>query len=258
MLIDWFTVIAQIVNFLILVFLLKHFLYDRIIQVMDQREQKIQSRMKDAKDKEIEAEKEAASYREKKESIERERQDMLTKTREEAETQRKEMTRKARDEVQGLRKQWTDSIEREKDTFLSDLRRLTIQQVYSVSRKTMKDLADAELEERVAEVFLSRIRDLPEDRRKALNEAMNHKKTAVVKSAFELPTALRQKTTKTLHHEIGDGVDVSYQTDPDMIMGIELKAGGQKIAWTVADYLESLENEAKEALEKETEKGETG
>ena len=48
MLIDWFTVIAQIINFLILVFLLKRFLFDKITGAMDEREKKISSTLDDA------------------------------------------------------------------------------------------------------------------------------------------------------------------------------------------------------------------
>ena len=46
--IDYFTIIAQIINFLILVFLLRHFLYRPVITAMDEREQKMVSRLKDA------------------------------------------------------------------------------------------------------------------------------------------------------------------------------------------------------------------
>ena len=62
MLINWFTVVAQIVNFLILVFLLKYFLYDRVIRAMDQREQRIQQRLQEAEEKKQEAEQEAEAY----------------------------------------------------------------------------------------------------------------------------------------------------------------------------------------------------
>ncbi len=58
MLIDWFTVFAQIINFLILVFLLKRFLYEPIISAMDEREEKIALRMQAAEQKRNEAEQE--------------------------------------------------------------------------------------------------------------------------------------------------------------------------------------------------------
>ncbi len=50
MLINWFTVLAQIVNFLILVYLLKRFLYGPIIRAMQEREKKIARRLQDAED----------------------------------------------------------------------------------------------------------------------------------------------------------------------------------------------------------------
>ncbi len=62
MLIDWFTVIAQIIDFLILVFLLKHFLYGRIINAMDQRA-RITARLDEAEAQKKEAENEAAMFK---------------------------------------------------------------------------------------------------------------------------------------------------------------------------------------------------
>ena len=53
--IDWFTVVAQIVNFLILVWLLKKFLYGPIIRAMDDRERRIASRLEEANARERQA-----------------------------------------------------------------------------------------------------------------------------------------------------------------------------------------------------------
>ena len=48
MLIDWFTVGAQAVNFLILVWLLRQFLYKPILNAIDAREKRIASELADA------------------------------------------------------------------------------------------------------------------------------------------------------------------------------------------------------------------
>ncbi len=60
--IDYFTIIAQIINFLILVFLLRHFLYGPLLRSMDEREQKISTRLKEAEQQMKEAEQETDSY----------------------------------------------------------------------------------------------------------------------------------------------------------------------------------------------------
>ena len=45
MLIDWFTVAAQAVNFLILVWLLKRFLYKPVLAAVDEREKRITAQL---------------------------------------------------------------------------------------------------------------------------------------------------------------------------------------------------------------------
>ena len=49
--VNWFTVAAQVVNFLILVWLLHRFLYGPIIAAMDRRERRIAERLQDAQRK---------------------------------------------------------------------------------------------------------------------------------------------------------------------------------------------------------------
>ena len=61
MLINWFTVAAQIVNFLILAVLLKRFLYGPIVRAMAAREERIASEMAAAAQKRREAEQEEAA-----------------------------------------------------------------------------------------------------------------------------------------------------------------------------------------------------
>ena len=118
MLINWFTVLAQIINFLILVVLLKFLLYDRIIKAMDEREAKIRSRLKAAEVKEKEAEQKANAFRLKNKELEDKREAMLSQAKEEAEAHRKELTEQARHAVSSLKSAWQDAIEREKDTFI--------------------------------------------------------------------------------------------------------------------------------------------
>lgn len=257
MLIDWFTVIAQIVNFLILVILLKYLLYDRVIQAMDRREERLHNRLEEAKDKKAEAEEEAESFRKKKKEMEDQRQDMLSRAKKEAEEERKSLTRRAREEADGLRKRWREAVEKEKESFLKDIKRTTLSQVYSVSRRAFQDLADAEIEKRIAEVFVSRLGDLPRDKREEMAEAAGKGGDPLeVKSGFDISTKMQRKITEAVHREIAEGVDVGYRTDPDLIMGIEMKARGVKVAWNLNHYLADLEERAGEILDREARAGE--
>lgn len=253
MLIDWFTVVAQIVNFLILVFLLKHFLYGRIIKAMNQREEKIASRLEEAEKKQREAEQEAEIYRKKNQEWDEKREEMLSRMEEETGTRRKGLMEKAREEVDQIKARWHEAIRREKDSFLQDLRQRAGRQIYAIARRALKDLANADLEERIIDVFTERIRDLDENSLKGMIESIKKAdENVTLNSAFELSQNTQQRITQAVKEHMGEGIRVSYQTSSEMILGLELKAHGYKIAWSLDNHFESLETEIREALEEET------
>ncbi len=259
MLINWFTVIAQIVNFLILVFLLKYFLYDRIVKAMDEREQRIQLRLKEAEEKNQEAEQEARSYLEKNRDLDAKREEMLAQAKKEVDARRKELTREARQAVTKQRSVWLETIQRDKKSFVQDLRKMAGNQVYTIARKAFRDLADADVEERTINAFLVHLKGMSKKTREALATSIKESgNEVVVRSAFEIPAKMREKITGSLHREIADGIQVRYEATLDLIMGIELKTRGRKIAWSLQDYLDTLEEHALQTLDKEAQRKRTG
>ncbi len=259
MLIDWFTVAAQIVNFLVLVALLKRFLYGRIITAMDQREERIASRLREAEKKKEEAEREAETYRRTNRELDEKREEMLFQVKEEVELKRKELMKRAHGEVDQIQARWHEAIQREKDAFLQDLRQRTGKQVYTIARRALTDLANAHLEQRMVEAFVERIAKLDEKKKKAILASMQRGDHGVViNSAFEIPTNAQEKIAKVVRNHIGDAIDIRYQISPDMILGIELKTHGHKIAWSIDDYLDSLEESVSQALSGEMEDSSIG
>ena len=256
--IDWFTVIAQIVNCLILVALLKYFLYDRIIQAMDKREERIQSTLQEAENERVKAREEAEYYHRNKEELTDKQEHMLAEAREEADQKLRELTRQAREEVGRTRSRWQESLEKEKRSFLQNLKRLAVREVYGLSRRALKDLADADLEERVVDVFVRRFKTLKKEDKEALVKAVREEDKVTVRSGFELSGSSRQKITKAVREQTSGRIDVTYDTDPQIIMGIGLKARGEKVAWSIRDYLAELEGRAMAAIEKETQDAEGG
>ncbi|MCK4469172.1 MAG: F0F1 ATP synthase subunit B, partial [Desulfobacterales bacterium] len=99
MLIDWFTVIAQIINFLVLVYLLKCFLYGPIIKAMDKRQEKIALRLEGARKKKQEAEQEAELFLKKNKEFDSRYEEMLSQIKKEVETRKVELIKEARSRV---------------------------------------------------------------------------------------------------------------------------------------------------------------
>ncbi len=242
MLIDWFTVAAQIINFLVLIALLKYFLYGRILEAMDKREQNILSRFEEAEKSKQEAGQEAEAYRAKNREWEQQRHDMLAQAGEEVETRRQELIREARAEVGRLEARWQQAMQRQQAAFLAELRRRAALATCALSRRALSDLASAELEELVARVFLKRIRTLDETAMEALRRAAEQAGgQMVVRSAFEVPATTRKAIEAALEDGLAPGLQVRFERAPELVCGIELKVHGQRLAWSLDSYLENLE-----------------
>ena len=96
MLIDWFTVGAQALNFLILVWLIKRYLYKPILDAIDAREKLIAARLADAEAKKTEAKKESDEFQHKNEEFDAQRAALLNKATGEANAERKRLLEEAR------------------------------------------------------------------------------------------------------------------------------------------------------------------
>ena len=239
MLIDWFTVLAQIVNFLILVFLLHRFLYNPILNAMAQREQRIADDLETAERKRREAREEIESYQQKKAELDEKRQELLRQAEEDAEEKRRDLLQKARTETEEIRTRWQRAIEQEKESFLADLRRRVSQETYRIIRSALADMADVALEERIVTVFLERLSELPDSEQEALaNETADSWK---VNSAFDLPAEQQEEIRQVVEEVVGYNGRLDFNTQPDLIAGIELVAAGHKVAWSLDSYLDNLE-----------------
>jgi F-type H+-transporting ATPase subunit b len=252
-LIDWFTVIAQLLNFLVLVALLKYFLYGRIIRAMDEREQKIATRLAEAEQQQKEAEREAASYHRQQQELAEQHEQLLAQARAEADQRRQELVQQVRAEVDRLQTQWRQAIQRDQRMFLQELRRRAAAQIVMTVRRILADLANEDLEQRVAEVFLERLQQISKERPATIRTLLQEAgEPLVVQSAFDLPQRTQQRIEQALRNYMADNVEMRSEIVPEMVCGIALARGGQKVGWSVTQYLADLEEHVSALLEEAT------
>ncbi|MCU0553406.1 MAG: hypothetical protein MUE57_04105 [Syntrophales bacterium] len=249
--IDWFVFFCQIVNLLLLLFLLKKFLYGRIIGAMDAREARIASTFADAEKSREAARESAERYEKRLRDLDAHVDAAMNRARDDAEAHRKELMDKAREEVDGLQARWVETLKSERDAFLADLRRLAGTQIYSITRRVLRDLADVELEQRIVEILMERIQTMDEEERGKFRASLADGGTITVQSAFDIPDVERQKLDDVIHRCINGETQVVFEKSDNVMTGYELKTDGHKIAWSIKDYLDSLEERFYHALYEE-------
>ena len=242
MLIDWFTVGAQILNFVILVWLLKRFLYKPILTAIDAREKGIAAELADADAKKAEAKKERDDFQGKNKAFDEQRGALLAKAADEAKAEGKRMMEEAQKQAEALRAGQESALQNDGRRLANEITRLAAHEVFDIARKALADLATVSLEERLGEVFTRRLREMDAREKEALGAALKASpEPAAVRSTFDLPAEQRAAIQNALNEAFSAEVRLRFETAPGAVCGIELTAGGQKLSWSIAGYLSSLE-----------------
>lgn len=254
MIIDWYTVVMQIINFMILVFLLRRFLYGPIIEAMDARESKIVGREEEAAARERDAVEQCRALRLQRHRLQQQEESLLQQARSSAHETRQELLREVRREVDETRRRWIGAYEREKESFIRELRRRVAEQACEIARRCLGDLADARLEELAFELFIKRIEELAEDEVRELVQALAAGQGEIIlRSAFDPPRDRTNELQEALEHVLAeddhDRVRLEVVTDPSLVCGLELESGSYRISWNVDAYLEGLEEQILRELE---------
>lgn len=239
---DWFTFVAQIVNFLILLLLLRRFLYAPVLQAMTAREEKIATRVQEADAHAQEAQREAELFHQKRKDLDAQRTALLSDVVAEADERRKQLVDDLRQEVESLRQSWFEAMDREKATYLQALRLRINDQVMATSRRVLKGLANATLEEQIVNVFIQRLRNLEESEKSALRQLLQNSKTEVlVRSAFSMNESQQANVERVIREMFDGEYGTLFEQTADLLCGVELQVYGHRISWSIQDYMESFE-----------------
>ncbi|MBG6075338.1 F0F1 ATP synthase subunit delta [Polaromonas sp. CG_9.11] len=254
MLFDWFTVGAQTLNFLVLVWLMKRFLYKPVLDAIDAREKRIALALADATAKKGEAQKERDEFQKKNEVFDQSRNRQLSQLQDEIKTERQRLLEDARQAANALRVKGQDALSSELQSLHQDIARRSREEVLAIAQKVLTDLAGATLEERMGTVFTQRLRALDDAGKAGLAKALKTASgTVLVRSAFELSPAQRDAIQSALNETFSCDIQITFDTTPDLISGIELSANGWKVAWNIADFLASLEQRIDERIKEQSE-----
>jgi F-type H+-transporting ATPase subunit b len=253
MLIDWFTVGAQALNFIILVALMKRFLYKPVLDAIDAREKHIADELADADKKKADASKDGDDFRRKSAAFDKQRADLLSKATAEAQNRCDALLAAAHTAADDIAAQRKESLVSDALSLNKALLKRTQAEVFAVARQTLSDLASASLEASAVEVFIGRLRALGDPTKADLAKALAAPTgTVLIRSAFELPTAQRAAVQKAIDDSFAVTVELRYETAPELVGGIELSANGQKFAWSISNYLASLSHGVDDLLKAAT------
>ncbi len=254
MLIDWFTVVAQAVNFLILVLLLRWLLWDRIVDAVDRRRARIRSEYDEAEQRRQEADDAAERQRQAEKEIREKRDEMLREAREEAEDQRRKGLERAREEIEEQKQSWQKGLRDQQEDFVEQLRRDLGHSTLEMARALLRRVADQDLEHRMVERFRTEATDLSdEDRGRLVGDTDEEPPELEVLSHWELDADDRAAVEEALRRAVGDETTVRFRTEETMVCGLRVKGRDHVLDFSLDRELERVGRRMEKRLREPTE-----
>ncbi len=240
--IDWFTTGAQIINFLILVWLLKKLLFKPIIGAMERREQGLANRLQQVETKMSEAQSLKNQYEIHLQKLNSEKEQVLSQVKQETKVEKTKLLQSLNEEIQQKKTQFDAEIRKQQQELEPLIRRTIAEKSLALSRKTLTQLADQTLEQRIIEHFLQQLSNLPDEEQKSIKQILLKDTPTTIITGFEADTAI-QKQIQTWFDRFQPSTKLLFEQRDYLLSGIALEADGRSWEWNVDRYLAELETE---------------
>jgi F-type H+-transporting ATPase subunit b len=232
---ELYTIVVQILNFLIFFFLLSKFLIKPVMDGLEKRREYMKNKAEEGEQKILEAENIKEEFSQKIKEIEKERKDIIDKAKEDADEYKKNEMEKIKFETEERRKKNENIIseEREKEltSFKDGFNKVFIEQVNEV----LKSISNSSLQEQVINVFLKKLDEVDAEKVKYINDNGN---------VFEIATASSFANKETLEKKLKEKGfifdDIKYSLDESLILGVELRVSGYVLSWSIKEIFEKF------------------
>ncbi|MEZ5931056.1 MAG: hypothetical protein R3F54_03745 [Alphaproteobacteria bacterium] len=236
--IDWWTFAFQAINFLILVWLLKRFLFLPVKEVIRKREERAEHAIVEAQEREKAAEAARQGFEDDRAKLADERQAMLKKIHDDLEAERRQCLDKAAADADQLLQAARASIAQEREAVLKDIRdqvaTLAVDLASTLLQKAGVDASKRSILERLER----QIDALPaaERERFAKDLAADGAEMTIVTTS-PLSAEEQAEWTDRLGGCLGRKGKAAFVTEPDILDGAELRLPHAVITFTWQDQL---------------------
>lgn len=226
MAIDWKTFLLEIANFLVLVWLLRRFLYRPVLGAIDRRRAAIEQSLHDAKAAQDQAAQLEQRYQTQVDQWEQEHRQAREHLHLELEAERDRQLHALEHDLEQVRERGRVLEGQRQETHIREADREATVLAQHFVTQLLQRLASPELEARLVVLTLEDLRGLPDDQLDALRRALEESRgVAGIDSAFELPAPQQQALTDALQALSERKVACAFTTVPDLLAGLRITAG---------------------------------
>ncbi len=221
---SWSTFALQAVNFLILIWLLKRFLFKPVSAIVAQRKTEITRMQAEAEVARQSAEQARKEFEQSRSEVEARRQALSEQTRAELADQRSKMIQAAQAEIDKLKSAMVKQLDEEREDAAREISERAVQIAVQLAERLLRQCAAPSLNE----LFLNRLVDHLDhltiaERAALLDQSGPDRGSLSVTTACPLDPETQSKWRMALAKHLGVSAPVRFEVDNDLIAGVELK-----------------------------------
>ena len=234
---DLSTFVLEIFNFLVLVWLLQHFLYRPVRNIIDRRQRAIEKSMGDAAAARQEAEQLKTQYAARMSDWETEKRRLQDKLQQDLSVEREQRMTALQNTLADERKKTEILEQRRQADIMQKNERAAMAQAGQFAAQLLLRAAGPALNGRLAEIFINDLNNLPADRRVEIEKAAAGADARVI-SAFPLDGGQRESITAALKGVTGTAIACTFSIDPEVICGVRIGLGAYLLEGSIAGELQ--------------------
>lgn len=248
--INWFEIIAQIINFFILLFILQKLFYKPVIKAMEERQQGIRDIRDEADRKKKEADALIQEYKSNLKTFEENKAEEMNKAIKEADEKKEKIIESYMKEADAKRESYINEVKEEKEYFLHELRSTLGKSSIIIASKILKTISEEDLTEKIFEVFIKKIESL--EKEKLEEEIKLDGEKIVLISSVALSEEQKNRFNNAISEKLDYSIAIDYEVDEHLIMGFELNLESLTVHTNIENYLREAEDNIKKILDKKT------
>ena len=241
---DLTTFLFQIINFVVLLFILKKLLYKPVREIIEKRRKLIAITVQDAEKAKQDALELKARYQEEINKLEDLRVRTLEKVQEEVMEERKKLIGRAEEDAANVREKQTAILAAEKKRLQAELKDQAVDTVCIFASRLLKDISDQELHKTIYRKLLKGIGEIVSD----LAGMKEQKEPLIVELATAYPLGGEESAQfgQTLESLLSRKVIVTTTLDETLIAGTRIKAYDKVYNYSLSGQVELLKMRLKE------------
>lgn len=235
---NWSTFALEILNFLVLMWLLKHFFYQPVMNVIAQRQQRIKQELTAAEQRENEAKALEVRYQHRLEEWEKEKQQAHQKLLKDLKHEREQALDTLQKELEDTRQKTAAIDARHQRDLVTQAQQRAYDQASHFASRLLSRLTSPALEASIIDLVLEDLSQLPSAQQDELNKACENSSHAVeIISAFPLAPKQQQQLQTTIGQFLSAGQPLEFTQSSELIAGLHICIGAWRLEASLADEL---------------------